>query len=71
MIDYVTPAQRLAGANSLEAKRATAVDHLRSIGRLLIDPACKWRPTNAASTDVAATWAEARQRSAKRKKAAP
>lgn len=62
MIDYITPQQRLAGANSLEAKRAAATAHLRSIGRLLIDPACKWRPTNAASTDVAATWAAARDR---------
>lgn len=69
MIDYITPAQRLTGANSLEAKRAAAVEHLRSIGRLLIDPTCKWRPTSAACTDVNLTWAEARQRSAKRKKA--
>lgn len=66
MIDYVTPAQRLAGATSLEAKRAAAVEHLRSIGRLIIDPGCKWRPTSAASTDVRSTWAEARQRGVKR-----
>lgn len=60
--DYVTPAERLAAATSLEAKRRASIAHLRSIGRYLLDQDCKWRPTPACKTDVRKTWAEALRR---------
>ena len=69
MIDYITPAQRLAGATSPEAKRAAAIAYLRSRRIYILDHDCKFKPTGKFGTDVAATWAKARQRSAKRKKA--
>lgn len=62
MQDYITPADRLAAATSLEAKRQASIDHLRSIGRYIIDPGCKWRPRPACETDVRKTWAEAKRR---------
>lgn len=62
MRDYQTAASVIEAATSLEAKRQASIAHLRSIGRYLVDPGCKWRPTPACKTDVARTWAEARKR---------
>jgi hypothetical protein len=65
MQDYITSEQRIAAATSLDAKRRASIEHLRSIGRLIIDPGCTWRPRSAAHTDVRITWAEAREREKK------
>jgi hypothetical protein len=62
MTDYVTAEQRIAAATSLEAKRQASIEHLRSIGRYIVDPGCTWRPRPAAHTDVRLTWEEARKR---------
>lgn len=75
--DYITPGQRLNPErpdNStalleirarLQARMDTAREGLRARGRLLIDPACAWRPTTAAQTDVRATMQAERERMAK------
>lgn len=62
MQDYITPADRLAAATSLDAKRQASIQHLRSIGRYILDPGCTWRPRKACETDVRKTWAEALRR---------
>lgn len=62
MQDYITPADRLAAATSLEAKRRASIEHLRSIGRYILDQDCRWRPRPACETDVRKTWAEALRR---------
>ena len=41
-----------------KAKRAKAIEYLRSRGRYLGDKECKWRPRSAAATDVRLTWEE-------------
>lgn len=75
--DYITPEQRLNPQRpssgdvlldiraQLQARMDTAREELRARGRLLIDPACAWRPTSAAQTDVAATMQAERERLAK------
>lgn len=75
--DYITPEQRLNPERpssgdvlldiraQLQARMDTAREELRARGRLLIDPACAWRPTSAAQTDVAATMQAERERLAK------
>jgi hypothetical protein len=75
--DYITPEQRLnperpdiievmaATRSRLQARLDCAREQLRARGRLLIDPACAWRPTSAAQTDVAATMQAERERLAK------
>lgn len=75
--DYITPEQRLnparpdiiavtnATRSRLQARLDCAREELRARGRLLIDPACAWRPTTAAQTDVAATMQAERERLAK------
>jgi hypothetical protein len=49
----------------LQYRMAQQRESLRARGRLLIDPACAWRPTSAAQTDVAATMQAERERLAK------
>jgi hypothetical protein len=75
--DYITPEQRLnperpdiievmaATRSRLQYRMAQQRESLRARGRLLIDPACAWRPTSAAQTDVAATMQAERERLAK------
>ena len=75
--DYITPEQRLNPKRPssgdvlldirarLQARMDTAREDMRARGRLLIDPACAWRPTTAAQTDVRATMQAERERLAK------
>jgi hypothetical protein len=75
--DYITPEQRLNPERpssgdvlleiraELQARIECAREELRARGRLLIDPACAWRPTSAAQTNVAATMQAERERLAK------
>jgi len=53
----------------LQYRMAQQRESLRGRGRLLIDPACAWRPTSAASTDVCQTMQAERDRLAARPKA--
>lgn len=46
----------------LETKRQESIAYLKSVGKYIGEPGCKWRPRKAAQTDVAKTWAEARKR---------
>ena len=62
MKDYQTAAAVIEGATSLQAKCEAMKEHLRSIGRLITEPGCTWRPRPACQTDVRKTWAEARKR---------
>lgn len=62
MIDYITSAQRLAGADSLEAKRAAANAYLDANGISVLRH--NFTPTKACATDVQATIARAAQREA-------
>ena len=57
MIDHATPADRLG--TSIESKRTAAIAYLRSRNKYLIDPGCRWKPTNAANTDVKRTIVQA------------
>ena len=63
MIDYVTPAMRLAAATSLEAKRAAAIAYLRSRGKYILDKDCNFRPTRSTHTDVRRTMDNAKSES--------
>lgn len=40
---------------SLESKREAAVTYLRSRGKYIVDSSCRFKPTNAAQTDIAKT----------------
>jgi hypothetical protein len=73
--DYVTAEQRLNPEQGVDihelmrgigARLAHRMDarreELRARGRLIIDPACTWRPTPAAQTDLRATFAAERER---------
>jgi hypothetical protein len=62
MIDYITPAQRLAGATSLEAKRAAANVYLDAHQLSVLRHG--FTPTKVCDTDVSRTMALARQREA-------
>ena len=58
MIDYVTPQERLAGADSLDAKRAAAWDYLNERGISVLRHG--FTPTKPCATDVQATMDHAR-----------
>ena len=60
MIDYITPAQRLAGATSLDAKRAAAWRYLNEHSLSVLYHG--FVPTKAGDTDVSRTMALARRR---------
>ena len=62
MIDYITPAQRLAGATSLEAKRAAANAYLDAHQLSVLRHG--FTPTKVCDTDVSRTMARAAQREA-------
>lgn len=40
---------------SLEAKREAAIKYLRERKKYIVDPKCKFKPTNASQTDIAKT----------------
>ena len=46
----------------LETKRQESIAYLKSVGKYIVEPGCKWRPRPAAQTDVSKTWAEIRKR---------
>ena len=58
MIDYVTSQERLAAADSLDAKQAAAWDYLNERGISVLRHG--FVPTKACSTDVQATMERAR-----------
>ena len=58
MIDYVTPQERLAAADSLEAKQAAAWDYLNERGISILRHG--FVPTKACATNVQATMERAR-----------
>lgn len=44
-----------------KTQRTKAIQYLRSRGKYIADHGCTFKPTNAASTNVAETWAAYRQ----------
>jgi len=40
---------------SLESKREAAIKYLRERKKYIVDPKCKFKPTNASQTDIAKT----------------
>jgi len=40
---------------SLESKREASIKYLRSRGKYIVDPSCKFKPANASQTDISKT----------------